>query len=220
MSTTTILLSPDGETRMPAAGSRLVTVDAEQYANDPDTAIAAGQRILTLPAEHHLPTFAAAFTRPPAGPADPQELALARLLADVAFGVGGLADDYRLVPAEHDGHPVLVFAEASSEGAIAIGELWPPREHYETLPPGDDESSEPLLDRPFPPPLQVAVFPRYRDGRTGDLITELSGATPTALLRTLAAALRQVEQGIDDPAGSQTTESRAIGIDVTLLPTR
>jgi len=216
MSTIALVVSPDGKTTIPAAGSRLVEADSEQYTNDPTNAISDGERILTLPPDTKLPQLAGAFRTPPSGTADPQELALARMLADVAFGTGGLADCYRLVPAVHDETVVVVFGEVTGDGLMPIGELWPPRDRYSSLPTGKGEDGEQLRERPELPPLNVGIFPRHRDGSTSDLIDQIDAASPAALLLAIVAAFKRVNEGIYD--GAEIAENRAVGIDVTLIP--
>jgi hypothetical protein len=103
MSTIALVVSADGETTMSTAGSRLVEVDCEQYTNDPAKAISDAEPILTLPPDDQLERLAGSLRNPPAGTADPRELALARMLVDVVFGSGGLDDRYRLVPVVRDG---------------------------------------------------------------------------------------------------------------------
>jgi hypothetical protein len=219
MSTITLVVSPDGKTTIPAAGSRLIEVDCEQYTNEPAQAISDATPILTLPPDDQLERLAGAFRNPPSGTADPQALALARLLADVAFGTGGLDDRYRLVPAVHHGDVVLVFAEATSDGLTSLAEMWPPRDDYTTITPGDSNDSEQLLARPDLPPLEVALFPRYRDGSTSDALEEITAASVSELLLAIATALKRVQNGIYDPASTdETPESRAIGLDITLVP--
>jgi hypothetical protein len=215
VSTIALVVSPDGKTTTPAAGSHIVKVDSEQYANDPAKAIDNAERILTLPPDEELEPLAGSYRNPPEGTADPEELAMARLLADVAFGTGGLADCYRIVPAVHASKVVVLFGEASGDGLMPFAELWPPRDGYSTIPAGDGEDSEKLLERPELPPLSVGIFPRYRDGSTSDLINQIDEASPATLLLAIVAAFKRVGEGIYD--GAETAENRAIGIDVTLI---
>jgi hypothetical protein len=216
LKTLALVVSEDGTTHVLAAGSRIVEVDADQYASDPGGALEHAERLLTVPPDSELHALVGAYRDPPAGTPDPTELALTRTLADVAFGAGGLDETYRILPAIHDGNVVLLFGESTPDGLLPIGELWPPRSEYTTIPAGEgDNPSEPLLTRPAFIALDAATFPRFGDGSTGDAIVELSAATPATLLLAIDRSLADVRDGIY--SGEPTAENRAIGIDIALV---
>jgi hypothetical protein len=218
MDTIAIIVSDDGKTTMPAAGSRIVRVDPDQYRTEAASVPDGAEQVLTLPEDGELDGLAAAFRDPPEGTPDSQLLAFTSMMLDTAFGIGGLDESYQLVPALCDGKVVLTFCERTKFGMFPHAELWPSREDYTPIPSdGRGEDSEPLLSQPGLPPLSIAIFPRYCDGSTSDEISQVDAATPTALLLTLADAFKQVAEGIYDPASEETPENRAIGVDVTLI---
>jgi hypothetical protein len=222
MSTTTIVVSADATTHFPAAGARVVAVDPAILASDPEHAIARAEHILTLPDGERL---GAALNAPPSGAADPQQLAMTRVLLDAALGFGGLDEAYRIVPAAHDGTAVLLFAEHTAHGALALGELWPARERYSSL--VDADASEPDADRAAitsaachaeQRELALAIFPRFRDGTSGNAIEELSSPAPLGLFAALVRACQQLREGIYDEAdvGEQQERAEALEVHISL----
>jgi hypothetical protein len=71
---------------------------------------------------------------------DPKELALARLLVDTAFGIGGLSDDYCLSTAMVDDEVAVVFCERTTEGLSPLAEIHPARDGYSAV--GDEAGME------------------------------------------------------------------------------
>lgn len=217
MKTTAIVLSEDGTTMMPAAGSRIVRIDPAEVGADPAKVPPGAEQVLTLPDDGELGELASAFRDPPEGTADPQQLAFARMMLETAFGIGGLHESYQLVPALTDGKAVLTFCERTELGMFPHAEVWPSRDYTPIPRDATAEDSEPLLSRPELPPLSVAIFPRFSDGSTSDQIARLDAATPITLLLAIADAFKQVARGIYDPAGQEIPQDRAIGVDVTLI---
>jgi hypothetical protein len=83
------------------------------------------------------------------------ELAVVKLLVDTAFGAGGLADQYVLTTGRREQTDVLLLAERTANGLVALAELSPAQQGYETE---DTASRQDPEDRPSDDPHAVVVL--------------------------------------------------------------